>query len=203
MQATWRQEQTMQTERSAMTRTTWHLSRLTLLTVLSATMGWVTLTGNAVAERLDNPIAVFAALDKVTARISKLEIEIGQTKEFGALRITPQVCYTREPTDPPKTTAFVEVDEIKLDKTEARIFAGWMFAESPGINGVEHSVFDVWLTGCATQFQLVADETPRTVLNATNETQGMPLPVRKSFPEIDESDGGGTTTTRRRRRSLR
>ena len=43
---------------------------------------------------------------------------------------------------------FVEIDEIQLDGKEERIFSGWMFAESPGVHGVEHPVFDVWLTNC-------------------------------------------------------
>ena len=106
-------------------------------------------TGPAAADQITNSVAVFAALDKVTARISKLEVPIDTTVEFGALRITPKVCYTRPPTETPKTTAFVEVDEEKLDGTSARIFGGWMFAQSPGLHAVEHPVFDVWLTDCA------------------------------------------------------
>ena len=60
------------------------------------------------------------------------------------------MCFTRPPTEPPLTTAFVEVDEIKLDGEENRIFTGWMFAQSPGLHAVEHPVFDVWLTNCKT-----------------------------------------------------
>lgn len=104
----------------------------------------------ASAERIENQVAVFAALDKVTARISKLEVPINQTVEFGSLKVTPRACYTRAPTEPPKTTTFVEVDDTDLDGSIKRIFNGWMFAESPGLNGVEHPVFDVWLTGCET-----------------------------------------------------
>ncbi|MGD9659129.1 MAG: DUF2155 domain-containing protein, partial [Methylocystis sp.] len=34
-------------------------------------------------------------------------------------------------------------------KQEAkRIFSGWMFAASPGLHGVEHPVYDVWLVDC-------------------------------------------------------
>lgn len=102
----------------------------------------------ASAAKFANQIAVFAALDKVTARVSKLEIEVGKTTIFGALKITPRACYTRPPTEPPLTSAFVEVDEIMLDGKERRIFTGWMFAQSPGIHAVEHPVFDVWLTNC-------------------------------------------------------
>jgi len=101
------------------------------------------------AQRLENSKAVFAALDKVTARISRLEIKLGETVKFGALKVTPRACYTRSPTEPPKTSTFVEIDEILLDGKEKRIFSGWMFAESPGLNAVEHPVFDVWLTDCA------------------------------------------------------
>jgi hypothetical protein len=100
------------------------------------------------AERFENQVAVFAALDKVTANISKLEIPINETKAFGSLKVTPRVCYARPPDEQPKTTTFVEVDDTQLDGQKKRIFTGWMFAESPGLNAVEHPVFDVWLTGC-------------------------------------------------------
>ena len=53
----------------------------------------------AYAEVVKNPIAVFAALDKVTGRISHLEIPINKTVEFGALKVTPRVCDTRPPTE--------------------------------------------------------------------------------------------------------
>ena len=29
-----------------------------------------------------------------------------------------------------------------------RIFSGWMFAASPGLHGVEHPIYDIWLTDC-------------------------------------------------------
>ncbi len=102
------------------------------------------------AAKIANNVAVFAALDKVTARVSELEVTIDETTVFGALKITPRACYTRPPTERPRTSVFVEIDEIQLNGEERRIFTGWMFAESPGIHGVEHPVFDVWLTNCKT-----------------------------------------------------
>ncbi|MFN3868035.1 MAG: DUF2155 domain-containing protein [Hyphomicrobiaceae bacterium] len=104
--------------------------------------------GHAAAEVIQNEVAVFAALDKVTARISKLEVPLNQTVEFGSLRLTPRVCNARPPTEQPKTTTFVEVDEVELEGARHRIFTGWMFAESPGLNAIEHPVFDIWLTEC-------------------------------------------------------
>jgi hypothetical protein len=114
----------------------------------------------ALADRIENGVAVFSALDKVTARISKFEVELNKTAEFGALRVTPRACYSRPPTEEPKTTTFVEVDETQLDGTTKRVFTGWMFAESPGIYGLEHPTYDVWLTSCEKPFRSTAEQKP-------------------------------------------
>ena len=68
--------------------------------------------------------------------------------QFGALQVTPRVCYSRPPTETPNTDAFVEVDEVTLQGEIKRIFTGWMFAASPGLHAVEHPIYDVWLTDC-------------------------------------------------------
>jgi hypothetical protein len=106
--------------------------------------------GSALAqqERLTNPIAVFAGLDKITGVTTTFEIPIGEERRFGALIVKPNACYTRPITEEPKTTSFVEVDQVEVENTRKRIFSGWMFAESPGLNAVEHAIYDVWLTGC-------------------------------------------------------
>lgn len=125
--------------------------------LLCATVLAVT-TAPAAAQRIENGVAVFAALDKVTARISKLEVKLGETAKFGALKIVARSCYSRPPTEPPKTTSFVEVQETLLDGKEQRIFSGWMFAESPGLNALEHPVFDLWLTDCSTPVRPVVQK---------------------------------------------
>ncbi len=127
----------------------------------------------AAAERIENQVAVLAALDKTTARIERMEIAVGETKRFGALNMTLRACYSRPPTETPKTTAFLEVREIKLDQSEKMIFSGWMFAESPGLNALEHPVFDVWVTEC---IKPLAPSRPTT----TSQTQTQPQDPRKT-----------------------
>ena len=121
------------------------LAGLTLILVVTG------LAGEVQAQQIKNNVAVFAALDKVTARISSLEIKMDETVQFGALKVTPRICYTRPPTEAPKTSVFVEVDEITLSGETQRIFTGWMFAQSPGLHAVEHPVFDLWLTNYKTR----------------------------------------------------
>ncbi len=103
---------------------------------------------NAAAERISNPVAVFTGLDKITGSTTTFEVKVGDEHQFGGLFVKADVCYSRPVTEEPKTTSFVEVNEIELDKSKKKIFSGWMFAQSPGLNAVEHPVYDVWLINC-------------------------------------------------------
>jgi hypothetical protein len=100
------------------------------------------------SQKIINPTAVFSGLDKITGRIISFDVAINETVQFGALQVTPRVCYTRPPTETPNTDAFVDVQEITLQGEVRRIFGGWMFAASPGLHAVEHPIYDVWLTDC-------------------------------------------------------
>ena len=148
------------------------------------------------ADKISNPIAVFDGLDKITGRIISFEVGINETVQFGALQITPRVCYSRPPTDAPQTDAFAQVDELDEEKKLKRIFSGWMFADSPGLHGIEHPIFDVWLIGCKGGTVVIhdaptaeasapnPDETPPTDTGAdgaatTEQPAAPPQPKRK------------------------
>lgn len=110
------------------------------------------------AQKIVNKQAVFSGLDKITGRIIKFDADMGETVQFGALRVKPQACYTRPSTEAANTDAFVEVDEITLQGEVKRIFSGWMFAASPGLHGVEHPIYDIWLTDCKGPAATVAQQ---------------------------------------------
>ncbi len=108
------------------------------------------------AEKAENSIAQFSGIDKITGKIISFDVYIDETVQFGALQITPRVCYSRSANEAPGSNSFVEVDEITLERKIRRIFTGWMFADSPGLNAVEHAVYDVWLTGCKNESEVPA-----------------------------------------------
>lgn len=122
------------------------MKRILILASFALALGAVP----ANAERISNPVAEFSGLDKITGRIISFDVYIDETVQFGALQVTPRVCYSRPPTEAPLTDAFVEVDEITLDRKVRRLFSGWMFAASPGLHAVDHAVYDVWLADCKT-----------------------------------------------------
>jgi hypothetical protein len=150
--------------------------------------------GTAHADRIKNPVAIFTGLDKITGRTINFEVGVDETVQFGALQLTPRVCYTRPPTEPANTTAFIEVDEITFANEYRRIFGGWVYQASPGLHGVEHPVYDVWLTGCKGGTTIIADpvdptEPPKAPVAAApnapsrNATQ-QPLAPGQTLPPL-------------------
>jgi hypothetical protein len=130
------------------------------------------------SQKVANKSALFSGLDKITGRIINFDVAIGETVQFGALQVTPRACYTRAPTETPNTDGFVEVDEVTLQGEVKRVFTGWMFAASPGLHGVEHPIYDVWLSDC--KAPVVAEAPPPEV---TPAAPAKPAPAAKRPPQ--------------------
>ncbi len=121
-----------------------------MIRLLAATGVALCCAAPALAEVIANPVAQFSGLDKITGRITQFDVYIDETVQFGALQITPRACYTRPATETQRTTVFVEVDQVNLRGSIARVFTGWMFADSPALNAIDHAVYDIWLVDCVT-----------------------------------------------------
>lgn len=134
------------------------------------------------AQKIENERAVFSGLDKITGRIISFDAAIGETVQFGALQVTARVCYTRPPTEATNTDAFVQVDEVTLQGEVKRIFSGWMFAASPGLHAVEHPIYDVWLTDCASPIKVaepVAPPAPAPTARTSSSHARQPASARQ------------------------
>jgi hypothetical protein len=129
--------------------------------------------------KVENKNAMFSGLDKITGRIINFDAAIGETVQFGALQVTPRICYTRPPTETPNTDAFLEVDEVTLQGEIKRIFTGWMFAASPGLHAVEHPIYDVWLTDCKNPVVAAAPPPPEPVAAAPAPTRPAATQARR------------------------
>ncbi|ARN81800.1 DUF2155 domain-containing protein [Methylocystis bryophila] len=134
------------------------------------------------ADPIRHPTAIFAGLDKITGRIINFDVAIDETVQFGTLQVTPRVCNTKPQTETPMTTTFVEVDEQQPKAPDVpgrasakyetkRIFSGWMFASSPGLHGVEHPVYDVWLVNCKGGKEVATQPPPEALQPAPDASQ--------------------------------
>ena len=97
---------------------------------------------------IEEGTAVLQGLDKVTARISTIEDNVGQVADFGTLEITVRACRKHPPEDPPEAAAFLEIHEKKAGEAPKLLFSGWMFASSPALSALEHPVYDLWVVDC-------------------------------------------------------
>ena len=164
-----------------------------LSAVLAA--GLLVAGGPALADKIKNPTAVFSGLDKITGRIISFEVEVDETVQFGALQMTPRVCYSRPPTESPQTTTFVEVDEVTLDNKYRRIFTGWMFASSPGLHGIEHAIYDIWLTECKGGAEVIVeakdpDEAPAPTARERDRGRRQTAQPGQGVPQQFPTSGG-------------
>ncbi len=106
--------------------------------------------GNAHADWIEGERARLQALDKITARISTLEVPIDTPVLFGTLSVTVRRCAYHPPEDPPEDAAFLQVVDNGYDSsaTPREVFGGWMFSSSPAVSAMEHPVYDITLLTC-------------------------------------------------------
>lgn len=108
----------------------------------------VSLTISQVGYAEPYDTVILQGLDKVTARVSRLEAPVGQFIKFGNLEIVARKCDKRPPTETPESAAFLDIAEVKPGEAASPVFRGWMFASSPALNPMEHPVYDVWVLDC-------------------------------------------------------
>jgi hypothetical protein len=87
-------------------------------------------------------------LEKITGRPTNITAPIGKPVHFATLTITAHYCYSTPPSETPETTAFVQIEDHRPDQPARRVFSGWMYGSTPGLNGLEHPLYDVWVISC-------------------------------------------------------
>ncbi|OFW82965.1 MAG: hypothetical protein A2018_00770 [Alphaproteobacteria bacterium GWF2_58_20] len=101
------------------------------------------------AASMDNKdTAILMALDKVTARSTRLAIPVGTQTGYKTLRITVRACQKSTPLEAPESAAFVEIAELHDLDQASTLFSGWMFASSPALSAMDHPVYDIWVLDC-------------------------------------------------------
>lgn len=113
--------------------------------------------GTALAVPTDR--AALQALDKITARSSRIELGVGETVEFGPLQITLKACDKNPPEETPESAAFLQIVEAKQSEAPVMRFSGWMFASSPALSAMEHPVYDILVLDCIDSSAAKAQET--------------------------------------------
>ncbi len=104
----------------------------------------------------DKPVVKLRAIDKITARTTTFQANVGSTVKFGSLYIKVQSCRKAPPIEQPESASFLQVWEVKEEPGQAEgqqgkaewVFSGWMFASSPALSYMDHPIYDVWVLDC-------------------------------------------------------
>jgi hypothetical protein len=99
----------------------------------------------------DEPMAVLQALDKVTARVRRIAVRVGQNVDFGTLSIKLDACRKAPPEDAPESAAFLEITDHNSSGAPKSVFSGWMFASSPALSAMDHPVYDISVVDCPSE----------------------------------------------------
>jgi hypothetical protein len=120
---------------------------------------------------------IMRGLDKITGRPTSITADIGKQVAFATLTITARFCYSTPASETPETAAFIQIDDHRPNQVVRRIFSGWMYASSPGLNGLEHPLYDVWIISC--------NNAPVSAVAANTST----APVKVKAPDSSDKEG--------------
>ena len=103
---------------------------------------------NLQAADIETNTARMQAMDKITGKVSEIDVPVNAPVRFGSFSVLVRKCVTKTPEETPENTAFVDVVDDYNNQEPVNIFKGWMFSSSPALSAVEHPIYDVWLLKC-------------------------------------------------------
>jgi hypothetical protein len=132
-------------------------------------------------------LLVLRGLDKITGRPANIYAPVGVPVKFATLTITARYCYSTPPSEPPETTAFLQITDDRPDQPERKLFSGWMLASSPSLNGLQHPLYDVWVISCMTN--LPGQQAPTVASTAKVRVASPDAGAKDQLPTLPEDSG--------------
>ena len=133
-----------------------------------------------------HPVLELRALDKITGRASVVLAPLNVPVTFKTLTIVARSCYSTPASETPETSAFLQIDDHRVDQPDRRVFTGWMYASSPGLNGMQHPLYDVWAISCRTN---APGQAPSVTATAPVKPVSPNAGANEGMPELPEGAG--------------
>ncbi|HEY9233561.1 MAG TPA: DUF2155 domain-containing protein, partial [Phenylobacterium sp.] len=109
----------------------------------------------AAIKRARYDVAVIQALDKISAESMRFEAAVGRPVRYKNLVFTVRACERSAGDEAVEDSiAHVTVESQpraapgKPTPPPRQAFRGWMYASSPGLNPLQHPIYDAWLITC-------------------------------------------------------
>jgi len=147
-------------------------------------------------------IAVLGLLNKRNGQMREFPIRPGQAIRFGDVIVRLRACETTAPWEVQQLTgAFVQLDVRDPGTNQfRRVFSGWLYKETPGLNVIEHPIYDVWPKSCAMTHPGGGTPAPAgrpassrsSASNSTGPATGAPAPTAPALPPPPRADSNST-----------
>ena len=94
--------------------------------------------------------AIIIGLDKITAKSSKLVVNLNESKLFGPLEIKILECGKVKMNNKIDSVAYMQVKDLSKNENEqVFIFNGWTFASDPNLTPFDHAIYNLQLLNCS------------------------------------------------------
>ena len=107
---------------------------------------------NQIKEKKNEKInshAVLIGLDKITAKSSKIQVNLDEIKKFGPLEIKILKCGKVKVHNQVNDVAYMQVKDLTKNENEkVYIFNGWTFSSDPNLTPFDHAIYDLQLLHC-------------------------------------------------------
>ena len=100
-------------------------------------------------KNLKSSQAILIGLDKITAKTSKLVVNLNEIKKFGLLEIKILKCGKVKVNNKIDNVAYMQVKDLSKNENEqVFIFNGWTFASDSSLTPFDHAIYDLQLLNC-------------------------------------------------------
>ncbi len=123
-------------------------------------------------------VAVIGVLNKRNNLSQDFEMKPGEARRWGEVIVRLAACERTAPWESPRQTgAFTQVFVRGAGSSDSwsKVFSGWLFRETPGINVVEHPIYDVWVKDCRMSFP--GEDAPASGSSADEDESARPAPA--------------------------
>ena len=100
------------------------------------------------AEPIEGVLAEIQILDKITAKVITLEVEVNDSIQFESLNIEIYACYKKPPEEIPEDFVLLRIYDKMSETGKELVYQGWMISSSPAATPLEHPIYDLWLKDC-------------------------------------------------------
>ena len=108
---------------------------------------------NEGATPMKDRVAVLGLLNKRNGEAREVTLKPGGAIRIGDVVMRLRACEQTAPWEVDHYTgAFVQLDVRGIDRHWRRAFSGWLYKERPGLNVVQHPIYDVWTKSCTMSF---------------------------------------------------